>query len=236
MRAEQTMPPPPYTVMLIHNPCTTLDDYTASSYPHCFELGGSRLTAAERELVLAHRFASVELDAVAAEAERAASWRALEDARAAGKARFIGVSNYNADLVRAMAPYARVMPAVNQLELHPRFSSPTLRAYAAETGLALTAYGSGNSARIEQHAVVARIAAARNSTPIAVVLRWTLQKGLAVIPRTATPQHMAANRAVEDAPPLTAEEMAGLDALNEDHPYYWDPEPLFPAGTYKRDV
>lgn len=204
--------------MLIHNPCTTLDDYTASSYPHCFELGGSRLTSAERALVLAHRFASVRLDATAAEVERAASWRALEAAQAAGRARFIGVSNFNADLVRAMAAYARVMPAVNQLELHPRFSSPTLRAYAAETGLALTAYGSGNSARIERSPVVARIAAARGSTPIAVVLQWTLQKGIAVIPRTATPQHMASNLAVEAAPPLSAEEVAELDALNEDHP------------------
>lgn len=70
--------------MLIHNPCTGLEDYTASSYPHCFELGGSRLTDAERSLVLAHRFASVRLDATKAEAVRAESWRALEAAQAAG--------------------------------------------------------------------------------------------------------------------------------------------------------
>ena len=135
-----------------------------------------------------------------------------------------------------MEGYARVMPAVNQLELHPRFSSPSLRKYAAATGMALTAYGSGNSTRIEKSSVIARIAAAHvTATPIAIVLRWTLQRGVAVIPRTATPAYMAANLAVETLAPLTAEELLEIDALNEDHPYYWDPEPLFPAGTYKRD-
>ena len=145
------------------------------------------------------------------------------------------MSNFTADLVRPMEGYARVMPAVNQLELHPRFSSPSLRKYAAATGMALTAYGSGNSTRIEKSSVIARIAAAHGTTPIAIVLRWTLQRDVAVIPRTATPAHMAANLAVETLAPLTAEELIEIDALNEDHPYYWDPEPLFPAGTYKRD-
>jgi 2,5-diketo-D-gluconate reductase A len=200
-----------------------------------FELSDSRLTLEERELVLSHRFASVKLDSAAAEKDRAASWRALEAARVAGKARFIGVSNYPAALVQSMASNVSVMPAVNQLELHPRFSSPTLRAYASESGMALTAYGSGNSANIEKNVVVARIAADYHTTPIDIVLRWTLQKGIAVIPRTATPAHMVANLASAAAPALTKAEVAQLDALNEDHPYYWHPAPLFPAGTYKRD-
>ena len=222
-------------LMLVHNPCTELDDYTASSYPHIFELSGSRLTGAERDLVLAHRFASVEIDLAAAESARASSWAALEAARTAGKCRFIGVSNYPAALVRAMDAYASVMPAVNQLELHPRFSNPTLRAYAAATGMALTAYGTGNSTRIEASPVVARIAAERGCPPLAVVIRWTLQKSVAVIPRTATPGHMAENLAVGGTPPLTDAQVADIDALNEDHPYYWHPAPLFKRGTYVKD-
>jgi 2,5-diketo-D-gluconate reductase A len=222
-------------LMLVHNPCTELDDYIASSYPHLFELGNSRLTEGERELVLAHRFKGVKLDPAAAEASRAASWKALEAAQAAGKARYIGVSNYPSALVQAMAPYAKLMPAVNQLELHPRFASPALRAYAAGCGMALTAYGSGNSARIMKSEVIQRIAAARGTSPVEVVLRWTLQKGVAVIPRTATPTHMAENLAVASAPPLSDADVAAVDALNRAWPYYWHPAPLFPEGTYVPD-
>lgn len=225
-------------LMLIHNPCTGLDDYTASSYPHCFELADSRLTDAEREIVLAHRFSSVKLDVAAAVEARAASWRSLEAARVTGKARFIGVSNYSAATIREMEAYATVMPAVDQLELHPRFANPTLRAYASSVGMALTAYGSGNSARIEARKsdLFARIATAHGSTPTSVVLQWTLQHGIAVIPRSATPSHIAANLAAESAPALSADEVKALDELNADHPYYWHPAPLFPAGTYVRDV
>ena len=222
-------------LMLIHNPCTTLDDYTASSYPHCFELGGSRLTTVERELVLSHRFASVKVDVAASEAVRAACWKALESARAAGKCRFIGVSNYSVPLLQAMEPYANVMPAVNQLELHPRFASPTLQAYAAKAHLALTAYGSGNSVKVEKSAVVSRIAATHGCSPTAIVLRWTLQKGIAVIPRTSKPEKMAENVRVLSSSPLSDAEMVALDALNEDHPYYWHPAPLVPYGTYVKD-
>lgn len=73
---------------------------------------------------------------------------ALEEAHAAGKCKFIGVSNYPPALLREMEGYAtRCMPCINQLELHPRFSSPSLRSYAEATGLVLTGYGTGNSVR-----------------------------------------------------------------------------------------
>ena len=206
-------------LLLIHNPCTGLADYDASSTPHCFELGRSRLTGEERALVLAHRLSRLHVDAAAAEASRAASWRALEAARAAGKARFIGVSNYSSHLVAEMDRYATTAAAVNQLELHPRYASPALQAAARRRGMALTAYGSGNSVAIERSAVVARIAAARGCSPVAIVLKWTLQKGIAVIPRTATPAHIAENLAVADAPPLTDAQVAELDAMDEKHPY-----------------
>ena len=83
---------------------------------------------------------------------------------------------------------------------------------------------------------MSRIALAHSTTPIAVILQWTLHHGIAVIPRTATPSHIAENLAVSESPTfLTSEEIKALDALNEDHPYYWHPAPLFPVGSYKRD-
>ena len=231
-------------LMLVHNPCTAQADYQASTCPHLFELGQGRAlgphgaSAEERDLIMAHRLtrANAVYDEPAAEAARAATWKALEEALAAGKCKAIGVSNYPPRLVAAMDAYAAVQPAVNQLELHPRFSSPALRAMAKERGFVLTGYGSGNSVKIEQSPVVAAIAARRGEAPLAVVLRWTLQHGVSVVPRTATPAHIAENLRVAAAAAkgegaLDAADMAALDALNEAHPYYWCPMPLLPPGA-----
>ena len=217
---------------LIHNPCTDMVEYHASAAPHAFELGRSQLTVAEREVIMQARLAKVKYDEAAGESERAASWKALEEAHAAGKCRFIGVSNYPTRLVAAMDAYATVAPAVNQLELHPRFSSPSVRAQAKERGMALTAYGSGNSVDIEKSKAVAAVAQRHGVSPNAVVLAWTLKHGVAVIPRSHTAEHQAENLAMATgATLLSDEDMAELDALNEAHPYYWSPLPLLPPGT-----
>ena len=211
---------PSVDLMLIHNPCTEIDEYQASSCPHNFELSKSRLLPAERKLILASRLATAhaKFDAAAGDAARAATWRALEEAQAAGKCRFIGVSNYSPYLLQRMEAYAKVQPAVNQLELHPRASSPALRALAQSMGMVLTGYGSGNSAAIEKCPVVAAIAAAHGVTPVAVTLAWTLQRGVGVIPRTANPAHMAENLKAA-ALTLSAGELAQLDAKNQAHFY-----------------
>lgn len=218
-------------LMLIHNPCTALDDFAASGSPHAFELGKSMLTGEERDLVMQHRLGKVSIDMAAAEQSRAASWKALEEARAAGKCRFIGVSNYPPQLVAAMAAYATVMPAINQLELHPSFSSPSLQAMAKQMGMVLTAYGSGNSVAIEKSPVIAAIAQQRGTSAVAVVLQWTAQKGICIIPRTTVPAHMAENLQAPDAAPLTEGDVAAIDALNRAHCYYWWPLPLLPPGS-----
>lgn len=223
-------------LLLIHNPCTNIAEYQASTACHNFELSKTHFTGAERALILDGRLAQAHAawDPAAARAARAATWRALEEAKAAGKARFIGVSNFPPYLLREMESFAEVAPAVNQLELHPRASAPALRALAASSGMALTAYGTGNSVAIERSPVVAAIAAARGTTPIDVVIRWTLARGVTVIPRTASAAHLRENLASAAAGPLAAEDLAQLDALNAAHYYYWEPMPLQPPGA-KRD-
>ena len=220
-------------LLLIHNPLTALDEYAASAAPHAFELSKSILTQDERALILARRLAAVRYDGKAAKAARRASWAALEAAHAAGQAKAIGVSNYPFQLIKEMDDYARIMPAVNQLELHPRFSSPGLRAYAREVGMLLTAYGSGNSVVIEKNPVVAKIAERRGVSPFAVVQLWTLAHGVVLIPRSASPAHQAANLEVACAntPQLDAADIVALDALDEAHPYYWWPQPCLPPGA-----
>lgn len=227
-------------LLLIHNPCTNLEEYQASSAPHCFELSGSvqnHLSLEERALLLQHRLSRAQAvyDEAVGEAARASSWRALEEARAANKCRFIGVSNYPARLIQAMEHYATVQPAVNQLELHPFYSSPTLRALAQQMGMVLTAYGSGNFARIAAHShkqansVLATIAARHNISTTAVVLKWTLQREVSVIVRTTS--HFQANLAAASPPALSAQDMQALDQLDQAHPFYWWPIPLLPAGA-----
>jgi 2,5-diketo-D-gluconate reductase A len=221
-------------LMLIHNPATELDEYMASNC-HTFEILGNvprQLTLAERDTIMKGRLEKLKYDEAKAEATRAETWKALEEAQKGGKCRYIGVSNYAPRLVKAMEQYATVMPAVNQLELHPTFASPTLQQLARETGCVLTAYGSGNSVAIEKCAVVARIAKRLRTTPLMVVLRWTLQKGVMVIPRTGTASHLVENISCADARyALSATDMAALDAKNTGHPYYWSPLPSQPPGT-----
>lgn len=85
---------------------------------------------------------------------RKTSWLALEKALTDGKVKHIGVSNYPAELLLEMKEYATVMPAVNQLELHPRHAAVELQKVAKEMGVVLTAYGTGNSVLIEKNPVV----------------------------------------------------------------------------------
>lgn len=215
-------------LLLIHNPATDIDEFQASGAPHFFELSKSELTQEERSMILKSRLDKVKYDEATAEAARAESWKALEDAQKAGKCRYIGVSNYAPRLMRAMENYATIMPCVNQLELHPRFSSPELRELAQKNGFALTAYGSGNSTNIEKSEHIRAIADIFGVSPISVVLRWTLQHGIVVIPRTSTQAHIEANIRVCQTFELSKEQMSAIDTLNQDHPYYWSPLPTLP--------
>jgi len=165
-----------------------------------------------------------------AKATRIASWKALEAAQRSGKSRKIGVSNYPAALLEEMKEYATILPYMNQLGLHPTYSSPKLQRVAKEMGCKLTGYGSGNSMLInheykhQSSLVVNDIAKRAGKSPMQVVLRWTLQKDIYVIPRSTSEKHI-----IENSPAsllsweLSNEEMTLLDGLNEDYPYYWDP-------------
>lgn len=228
-------------LMLIHNPCTELDDFKASSAPHAFELSNNaHLDQEERELILTKRLNAVNFNEEKAEAIRASTWKALEEAQKAGKVRFIGVSNYPTRLVKNMEKYADIMPCVNQLEFHPRASSPSLQALAKELGFILTAYGSCNSTTIEKrndtvsHQVITKIAEKHGISNYALVLKWTLAKGVVVIPRSANSSHLEENKlSCIDGKTLSEDDIKQLDTLNEAHFYYWSPMPLLAPNTPK---
>ena len=99
--------------------------------------------------------------------------------------------------------------------------------------MVLTGYGTGNSVRIEKSPLVQRIADRVGRSPVAVVLRWTVSRGVAVVPRSGDPEHVKENLAAVEDPEfgLTEQELAELDRMNRAHPYYWWPLPLLPAGS-----
>jgi alcohol dehydrogenase (NADP+) len=171
------------------------------------------------------------------------TWRAMEALRAAGKARSIGVSNWSAKKLAAMRAHATVFPAVNQVELHPRLRQDELLRACDELGTHLTAYsplGSPDSAPLIDHAgasvmgneVVLRVAAALGKAPAQVLIRWAVQRGTSVVPKSVTPSRIEANFDVFSWE-LSDEQMAELSALEPQerllHGKFWCKE----EGPYR---
>jgi diketogulonate reductase-like aldo/keto reductase len=160
----------------------------------------------------------------------------MEKALKEGKTKYIGVSNYPAELLYEMKEYAEIMPAVNELEFHPRFAAPSVLEAAKDIGLALIGYGTGCSFTIEKNKVVAEIAAKYGRHPLSIVCKWTNLKGVCLIPRSDKPNHIGDNLLSTDFD-LAPEDVARLDSLNEDYPYYWDPKPTaITAVTNKKPL
>ncbi|MET9319777.1 aldo/keto reductase [Streptomyces sp. NPDC003038] len=140
-------------------------------------------------------------------------WKTFEEIAASGRAKAVGVSNFRpADLDRIGAESALV-PAVNQIELHPLFPQPELRALHAERGIATEAWSPlGQGKGLLTLPAVAEVAAKHGRTAAQVVLRWHLQHGNIVIPKSVTPSRIRENLDVFGFE-LDASDIAGLDAL-----------------------
>jgi 2,5-diketo-D-gluconate reductase A len=127
------------------------------------------------------------------------SWRAFEKLQADGRIRSIGVSNFEIEHLERLAAETNVVPAVNQVELHPQFPQDELRAYHAEHGILTESWGPiGQGKGLLENEHIQAVAKARGRTPAQVVLRWHLQLGLVVIPKSVTPSRIAENIALFD--------------------------------------
>ena len=121
------------------------------------------------------------------------TYRALETIRAEGRALSIGVSNFQvAHLERLMAE-TDVVPAINQVEAHPWLQQHELRAFDAAHGIVTEAWSPLARGRILDNAALVRIGAKHGVTPAQVTIRWHLQQGLVVIPKSVTPSRIRAN-------------------------------------------
>jgi alcohol dehydrogenase (NADP+) len=147
-------------------------------------------------------------------------WQTLEALHDEGKVRNIGVSNYKEAELEELLDYARIRPAINQIELHPRLPQTSLVQYCQAKGIGVTAYsplGRGNvkAAGLLSNPTVASIAETHAVSPASVLLRWNLQRDVVVIPKSVSPARIAQNVQQPWSFRLTAEETAALDALED---------------------
>ena len=140
------------------------------------------------------------------------AWRALIDARAAGDVRSIGVSNFEAPHLQVVIEATGVVPAVNQIELHPYFPQPDLRALNTSLGILTQSWSPIGQGQVLAEPSLVAMAADHHVTPAQVVLRWHHQLGCLPIPRSANPRRQAENLDIASFS-LTPEQMARISSL-----------------------
>lgn len=150
------------------------------------------------------------------------SWKALIRLRDEGRVRSIGVANFHADHLQRLIAETGVTPALNQIELHPTLIQAEMRGVDADLGIVTqswTPLGRGDFDLPEVRAIAERI----GRSPAQVVLRWHMQHGLSVIPKSSKRERLAENFEVLDFA-LTSDDMVALDALDRGHRTGPDPE------------
>ncbi|MHC9297349.1 aldo/keto reductase [Mycobacterium sp. LTG2003] len=156
------------------------------------------------------------------------SWGGLMRAKEDGVARSIGVCNFSADDLSTIVHLTFFTPAVNQIELHPLLNQAELRAANAEHNIATEAYGPLGVGRLLDNPAITAVADAHGKTPAQVLIRWSVQLGNIVIPRSANPDRIVSNLDVFDFE-LTEDEMATLNGLDEGTRFR--PDPATYTGT-----
>ena len=141
------------------------------------------------------------------------TFKAMQQLKADGRVRSIGVSNFTAEQLTRLAEEVGEVPVLNQIELHPDFAQAHLRSVHADMGIVTEAWSPlGRGAAVE-HATIRAIADAHGRTPAQVILRWHLQLGNVVIPKSVTPARIASNFEVFDFE-LTVDDMFAIGALD----------------------
>ena len=141
------------------------------------------------------------------------TWRTLAEFVADGRATSIGVSNFQPDHLRRIVEETGVVPAVNQIEVHPYFGNEAARAASARLGIVVEAWSPIAQGAVLDDEVIGKIAAAHGKSPSQVTLRWHVQRGDVVFPKSTHVERMRENFEIFDFA-LTDEEMAAITALD----------------------
>ncbi|MNR87381.1 2,5-diketo-D-gluconic acid reductase A [compost metagenome] len=151
------------------------------------------------------------------------TWRALERLRAEGMARSIGVSNFKIPHLERLLAASEVVPAVNQIELHPYLQQPEMRAFHAAHGIATESWSPLAKGQIFGDPVIGELAAKYGKSPAQIVIRWNLDSGQIVIPKSVTPSRLRENLAVMDFR-LEPDDLARLTTLDQSRRVGPDPD------------
>ncbi len=144
------------------------------------------------------------------------SWRAMEELRAQGLCRSIGVSNFSIAHLEELRAMSNIIPAVNQVEFHPFAYQRDLLQYCQQQQILLEAYSPLTRGGKLDHTALVALAEKYHKTPAQILLRWPLQHGIAIIPKSSHPDRIRENADIFDFE-LSAGDMAMLDDLNEDY-------------------
>jgi diketogulonate reductase-like aldo/keto reductase len=193
-----------------------ISDYGYDKTLHGFEKSARKLGVDQIDLLILHQALPSEFE------KTLEAYRALETLLADGQVRAIGVSNFMVDHLSRLLGRATVVPAVNQIEVHPYFAQRQVQDFGAEHGIltqawspigGITFYRDGSHGSTLADPVIGDIARAHGKTPAQVMLRWGPQHGRSVIPKSTKPNRIAENINVFDFE-LSAEEIAAIDGLD----------------------
>ena len=193
-----------------------LNDFGYDETLNGFEKSAGKLGVDQLDLLILHQAWPAEFD------RTLGAYRALETLLEQGKVRAIGVSNFMVDHLTRLLEVASVVPAVNQIEVHPYFQQREVQALGADYGILTQAWSpiggitfyrdSGHTSTLEDP-VIGAVAANHGKSPAQVMLRWGLQEGRQVIPKSTKPGRIAENIDVFDFE-LSVDELASIDALD----------------------
>ncbi len=193
-----------------------ISDYGYAETLHGFEKSARKLGVDRIDLLILHQPLPSAFD------RTLEAYRALQTLLADGKVRAIGVSNFMVEHLTTLLDHATVVPAVNQIEAHPYFAQQDVQDFGAQRGIltqawspigGITFYRDGSHGSTLADPVIGHVAEAHRKTPAQVMLRWGLQHGRSVIPKSTKPGRIAENIDVFDFA-LSADEMAALRSLD----------------------
>jgi diketogulonate reductase-like aldo/keto reductase len=193
-----------------------ISDYGYDETLHSFDKSAGKLGVDQIDLLILHQALPSAFD------KTLGAYRALEKLYEDGKVRAIGVSNFMVEHLTKLLDVATVVPTVNQIELHPYFQQREVQAMNAEHGIltqawspigGITFYRDGQNGSTLEDPTIVKIAEAHSKSPAQVMLRWHIQEGRSVIPKSTKPHRIAENFDVFGFE-LSADEVAAIDGLD----------------------
>lgn len=192
-----------------------ISDYGYDETLHAFDKAAGKLGIEQLDLLILHQALPTNFD------RTLEAYRALETLLADGKVRSIGVSNFMVDHLTELLEKSSVVPAVNQIEVHPYFQQREVQEFGKQHDIltqawspigGITFYRDGKNKSTLQDPTIGKIASAHGKSPAQVMLRWHIQEGRQVIPKSIKPARIAENFDVFDFE-LSADELAAIDGL-----------------------